>query len=74
MNLKQLDDFHKTRTGYLVFAVIELALSAWFFSLAVNSGSLWQWGLTVILLIGCLQNLGRLMSTFTHGKRKASKA
>jgi hypothetical protein len=61
MNLKQLDKFHKTRNGYLAFGVVELALSYLFFSLAVNSGSLWQWALAVILLVGFLQNFGRLL-------------
>ena len=56
MNLKQLDKFHRTRTGYLVFGLVELGLAYLFFSLAVNSGSLWQWTLTMILLVGVAQN------------------
>ena len=45
MNLKQLDEFHQTRNGYIVFGLVELTLGYLFFSLAVNSGSLWQWAL-----------------------------
>jgi hypothetical protein len=69
MNLKQLDSFHKTRTGYLVFGLVELGLSYWFFSLAVNSGSLWQWTLTVILFVGFAQNFVKLIGTFIYGNK-----
>ena len=72
MNLKQLDKFHQTRIGYLIFGLVELALSYLFVSLAINSGSLWQWALMVILLIGTLQNFGRLIGTLLYGKRKAN--
>lgn len=72
MNLKQLDEFHQTRTGYAVFGLVELALSYLFFSLAVNSGSLWQWTLVVILFLGFGQNFIKLIGTFTSGGRKAS--
>lgn len=54
--LKQLDRWHKTKTGLLVFGVAELGAAYLFFSLAVNSGSLWQWTLTVVLLGGGLRN------------------
>jgi hypothetical protein len=66
MNLKQLDKFHKTKTGYGVFGLVELGLSYLFFSLAVNSGSLWEWTLAIILGIGFLQNLARLIGAFVH--------
>jgi len=68
MNLKQLDKFHKTRTGYAVFGLVELALGYLFFSLAVNSGSLWEWALTAILLLGVLQNFARLIGALINGK------
>ena len=67
--LKQLDKFHRTRTGYLVFGLVELGLSYLFFSLAVNSGSLWEWTLTLILGIGVLQNLVRLIGVLLRGNK-----
>ena len=73
MNLQQLDKFHKTKPGYLVFGLVELGLWYLFASLAINSGSLWEWTLAVILFIGLLQNLIKLMGAFVHGsKRKTS--
>jgi len=51
-----LDIFHKSRVGQLVFGIIELALAYLFGSLAVNSGSLWEWFLAIVFVIGFLQN------------------
>ena len=68
MNLKQLDKFHKTKTGFALFGLAELALSYLFGSLAINSGSLWEWALTAILLLGVLQNFAKLIGTLINGK------
>jgi len=61
MNLDKLDKFHKTRLGYLVFGLIELGLGYLFVSLAINSGSLWEWTLGIILFIGALQNAAKFI-------------
>jgi len=64
-----LDIFHKSRVGQLVFGIIELALAYLFGSLAVNSGSLWEWFLTIVFLIGFLQDLIKLiMSMMKRGR------
>ncbi len=57
MKLAAIDRWHKTRVGYLVFGLVELGLAYLFASLAINSGSLWQWALTVIFAAGFLHNL-----------------
>lgn len=67
--LAKLDKFHKTRRGYAVFGLVEAGLAYAFFSLAVNSGSLWQWALTAILIVGILQNFVKFMDTFIHVSR-----
>jgi hypothetical protein len=59
MNLRTIDKFHKTRVGYLVFGLVELAAAAVFINWALGSGDWWQWLLTAILLFGALQNLVR---------------
>jgi len=56
MNLQQLDKFHKTRIGYLVFGLVELAMSYGFANWALGDGSLWWWAAAFILLFGALQN------------------
>lgn len=53
--------FHKTRLGYLVFGLVELALSYVVALWAIGNGSLWLWGLAFILLFGFLQNLFRMI-------------
>ena len=72
--IKQLDQWHKTRTGLLVFAVVELGLAYGFASLSIDRGNLWYYLLTLISLIGSLQNLGKLMGRIIHGRHKTSKA
>jgi hypothetical protein len=73
MNLKRLDDFHKTRIGYLVFGLLELGLTYLFFRLAANSGRFWEWALAVILFIGFLQNFGRLVALAVAKRQKKAK-
>ncbi len=57
--LKQLDHWHHTRQGFLAFGLAELLAAYLFVSLAINSGSLWQWALTFILVFGTLGNFIR---------------
>lgn len=70
-----LDRFHKTRLGYVVFGLIELALAYASISWAIDSGTWFAYLLAVIFLIGCLQNGLRLVLTFMakpkpRGKRR----
>jgi hypothetical protein len=70
--LKQLDKWHKTRTGFLVFALIELAAAYGFASLAIDRGNPLYYLLALILLVGSLQNLFKLIGKFIHGGRQTS--
>jgi hypothetical protein len=54
--IKKLDDWHKTKVGYLLFAIVELALAYAFISLAIDRGNLWWYILTLIFLVGGLKN------------------
>ena len=54
--LKQLDTWHKTKLGLLVFALLELAICYGFASLAIDRGNLWWYLLTLVFLFGFLQN------------------
>jgi hypothetical protein len=67
--LKQLDHWHKTRIGLAVFGVIELGLAYGFISLAIDRGNFFWYLLTLIFLIGTLQNLVKLIGTFFNGKK-----
>lgn len=75
MNLLQaFDRWHKTSVGYVVSGLVELAASYGIGSLALNSGSWWQYLLTLIFLVGALQNFVKLIGSAFHGKDKATKA
>lgn len=63
MNLfKALDTWHKTRFGHLVFALVELGLSYVFILAALDSGSLWQYGVAFIFLFGFLANFVQMVT------------
>lgn len=66
--LKQLDAWHKTKSGLLVFAVLELALAYGFISLAIDRGNPCYYLLTLVFLVGGLQNLVKLIGKFVHDK------
>ena len=62
--LNRLDKWHKTRAGLLVFGLVELAIAYGFVSLAIDRGNLWWYLLTLIFLVGALQNLIKLAGSF----------
>jgi hypothetical protein len=62
--INQLDKWHKTRTGLAVFAVVELAITYGFASLAIDRGNPLWYLLTLIFLVGTLQNLFKLIGSF----------
>jgi hypothetical protein len=55
--------------GLLVFAIIELGLAYAFVSLAIDRGNLFYYALSLIFLVGCLQNLVKLINHLLHNKR-----
>lgn len=63
---KQLDKWHKTKLGLLFFALVELAVTYGFISLAIDRGNLWYYLLTLVFLVGTLQNLGKLLQRIFH--------
>jgi len=56
MNLRKLDTFHQTRTGYVVFGLIELVMTYGFVDWALDSGNLLWWAAAVVLFVGAMQN------------------
>lgn len=72
--IDKLDKFHKTRTGYAVFALIELVLAYVFISWAIDSGNLLDYLLALVFTVGFLQNFIKLSGTFVRGKRQGHRA
>lgn len=68
--MKSLHKWHQTKRGLLVFGLVELAIAYGFASLAIDSGSLWWYLLTLIFFVGVLQNLFKLIGKIFHGRRK----
>lgn len=62
--LQKFEKWHQTREGLISFTLIEAGLSYLFASLAINSGSLWQWLLAIVLAIGTVQNFVKFMLSF----------
>ncbi len=54
--LKDIDKWHKTRKGWLLFGAFELILAYIIGSQAIDTGSWWQYLVTLILFIGAIQN------------------
>ncbi|HVX24501.1 MAG TPA: hypothetical protein VG992_04140 [Candidatus Saccharimonadales bacterium] len=71
--LNKLDHWHKTRVGLAVFGVVELAIAYGFASLAIDRGNLWWYVLTLIFLVGALQNAAHFIGTFLHGGKGAKR-
>ena len=58
--LRQIDRIHQSKQGLLFFALVEAGLAYVFASWAIDSGSLFQWIVAIVLGIGVLQNLAKL--------------
>lgn len=69
MILHKIDKWHKTKFGLLIFALVELFITYGFAGLAIDRGNLWWYLLALIFLVGTLQNLFKLIGTFSHGKK-----
>jgi hypothetical protein len=59
--IHKLDKWHKTKLGLFVFAIVELAITYGFASLAIDRGNLFWYLLTLVFLVGSLQNIFRLI-------------
>jgi len=66
--ISKLDKWHRTQSGYLVFGVVELAITYGLISLAIDRGTVWWYLFAIIFFIGAIQNLFKLIGTFIHGR------
>lgn len=68
--LQKIDTFHKTKLGYLLFGLIELALAYAFISLSIDTGNLFYYLLTLIFFVGALRNLFKFVGKLLVRKPK----
>jgi hypothetical protein len=66
--VQKINRFHKTKKGFLIFGLIEIGLVYVIGSLAINSGSFWEWVLFMVFLIGAFSNFLKLIGKFIHGR------
>jgi len=69
--MKKLHKWHQTRLGLLVFGLAELAVAYGWVSLAIDRGNFLYYLLSLIFLIGSLQNLFKLIGKLINGGRKS---
>ncbi len=72
----KIDKFHQTRRGKLTFAVVELVVSYLVISRAIDTGSLWQYLIFILLVIGAIVNLIRAVfggNTNSNAKSRSKK-
>lgn len=69
--IQKIDQFHKTLAGYLLFGLVELGIAYGLVSLAIDRGSLIWYLLTLVFLIGALQNLFKAIGKVTRGHKSA---
>lgn len=67
--LKTIDRFHRTAPGHLFFGLAELAAAYGFASLSIDRGNLWWYLLTLVFLVGALQNFVKLTGGLIHVRK-----
>lgn len=72
--LQRFDKRRKTKLGLLIFGLVELGIAYGFASLSIDRGNLWYYLLTLIFLVGALQNLLKLIGTFLHANHRAHRS
>lgn len=72
--IQQFDAWHKTKPGLAIFGLLELAIAFGLGTRALDTGSWWEYGFTLLFFIGGVQNLVKLIGKFTSAKHKTSKA
>lgn len=71
-NIAKFEKWHKSKLGLLIFGVLELAVAYGFASLSIDRGNFFWYLLTLIFLIGGLQNLFKLIGKIINGDKAAT--
>jgi hypothetical protein len=63
-----------TAHGRLIWAVLDFVIAYIFASLAINSGSIWQWGIAILFTIDGVYELVRFIGKLIHGNNDKTTA
>lgn len=55
--MERLDKFHKTKKGYINFALIEIVLLYFVVSLAIDTANMFVYAAGIILIVGVVINI-----------------
>jgi hypothetical protein len=69
--LQKLNRWHQTKPGLITFIVAEAALAYLFGSWSIDSGSLLDYTITFLLVVGTVQNSILLIRAFLKGDKHA---
>jgi hypothetical protein len=70
MSIQVIDKWHKTKQGHLVFGLVELLLAYTFASLAIDSGALLEYAVTIIFFVGSIQNFVKVFRTPKNERKR----
>lgn len=68
--MKKLHKWHQSKVGLLVFGLVELGVAYGLAGLAIDRGGPWWYLLTLVFLVGALQNLFKLIGKLINGGHK----
>jgi hypothetical protein len=63
-----------TAAGRIIWAILDFVIVYIFVSLAINSGSLWQWGVAILFTIDGVYELIRFVGKLIHGNNDKTTA
>ena len=66
--------WHQTKLGLLALILIELVVAYLLASRAIDTGSWWEYGFGLVLLVSSLNILVKLIGKIVHGKGRPSRA
>lgn len=68
-SFQKLHEWHQTKVGLVVFGLLELVLAYIIGSKAIDTANLWEYALTILLIIGAIHNFVKAI-ILTSGKGK----
>lgn len=69
-----IDKFHSTRKGKLIFGLVEWLLAYIIISRAIDTGSLWEWLIGLLLIVGGFNNLVRTLFRVKKNAKKSARS
>lgn len=69
--MNKLHDWHQTKRGLFIVALIELVIAYIFISIAIDSANLWAYAVGIVSGVGAIHNLIKSAGVRNKGAKKA---